>query len=374
MKSENMWKYLKMNKDKLKYYIALSYLDCSPLTKVRIFEYFNHDIKRAFKVTKEDISRINELYNSSIRYSVLDKISKLDIEKCFCDALNLKGINVVVYEDEQYPPLLREIPDYPLSLYYLGDIKNMDYEYPIAIVGSRNASCEAQNALNYIVSDLKNSNLTVVSGLAYGIDATAHQAALNNNLKTIAVIGTGLDIQYPYQNKKLYSDILASGGVIFSEFPLKTQAVPYNFPQRNRIVVGMSAGTLVAEARIKSGAMISANLALDYNRELMCMPGNILNPNTKGIYHLIENGASVITKGEDIINTMNWDIQKTQKENVELNDFEKRIINTLEIEPKTFDDIALSLNEKISDIMISLTELELKGLIKQKDNKYYKLY
>ena len=136
----------------------------------------------------------------------------------------------------------------------------------------------------------------------------------------------------------------------------------------------MSAGVLVAEARIKSGAMISANLALDYNRELMCMPGNILNPNTKGIYYLINNGAPPVTKGEDILNIMNWNIQKAPKEVIELNGLEKKIVKSLEIEAKSFDEIVFETKEKTPDIMISLTELELKGLIKQKDNKYYKIY
>ena len=147
-----------------------------------------------------------------------------------------------------------------------------------------------------------------------------------------------------------------------------------NFPQRNRIVVGMSKGTLVAEARIKSGAMISANLTLDFNRELMCIPGNISNPNTSGIYYLIKNGAGIVTSSEDILNQMDWNIKATPKESIiNLSALQKNVLNCLSLEPKTFDEVMIELKEDISKIMVTLTELEVKGLIKQSNNKYYKL-
>ena len=160
-----------------------------------------------------------------------------------------------------------------------------------------------------------------------------------------------------------------------SEYPLKTKPMPSNFPQRNRIVVGMSKGTLVAEARLKSGAMISARLTLDYNRELMCIPGNILNPNTEGIYHLIKNGASITTGAQDILNALNWEI-KAQDEKTScdsLNDNQKEIYDILSLEAKTFDEIMQKTNIDIASVMVILTELEIQGLIKQANNKYYKL-
>ena len=135
----------------------------------------------------------------------------------------------------------------------------------------------------------------------------------------------------------------------------------------------MSKGTLVAEAKEKSGAMISANLTLDYNRELMCIPGNILNPNTSGIYHLIKNGAGIVSNSEDLLNYMGWDIISNKEETSEITDeIQKKILKTLSLESKTFDDIITNIDEDISKIMIGLTELELSGLIKQSNNKYYK--
>ena len=146
---------------------------------------------------------------------------------------------------------MKEIPDYPISLYYKGDLNSVSFDFNLAVVGSRNASTSAKLALNNIISSFKNSNITIVSGLAYGIDAKAHTSAIENNLKTIGVIASGLDTTYPMQNKGIYEKIIDEAGVIFSEYPLGVKPIQMNFPQRNRIVVGMSKGTLVGEAQVK---------------------------------------------------------------------------------------------------------------------------
>ena len=363
---------MQKNDEKIKYYTAFSYLAVKPLFKSKLLEYFDYDIKRAFLSDEKDIQKMCLEYDISVPPNFLDKKSKIDVEKCFNSAFRKNGVKILTYEDEKYPKLLKEIPDFPLSLFYLGSLDEIDFKYPVAVVGSRNATQNAKNALSSIIGGFFGTNILIISGLAFGIDATAHIAALENNIKTVGIIGSGLDTTYPIQNKKLYEDIIKNKGAIFSEYPLGVPPMSQNFPQRNRIVVGMSKGTLVAEARTKSGAMISANLTLDYNRELMCMPGNILNPNTSGIYKLIKEGASVITNSKDILNCLNWDIKPDKKENKEeLSLIEQKIINVISKEAKTFDDIALNVKEEISAIMVALTELELKGLIKQADNKYY---
>ncbi len=361
--------------DNNKYYCAFSYLNCSSLFKAKLFEYFDYDIKRAFQAEKKDMGNFSELYDISIPKEFFSRKAKLDPDECLKSALSKQGVKILTYEDENYPPLLKEIPDFPLSLYYLGDLSNIDYKNMLAIVGSRRATNVAKGALNSIISELNNSDITIVSGLAYGIDATAHESALNNNLKTIAVIGSGLDFQYPAQNKKLYSDIVSSGGIIFSEYHLGIEPFSSNFPQRNRIVVGMCEGTLVAEAQMKSGAMISAKLTLEYNRELMCIPGSILNPNTSGIYHLIKNGAGIVTVADDLLNNLGWDMIHNENENNNLNDLseiQKEILDIISFEELSFDNIAQKTKSDISSLMVTLTELELKGLIKQSNNKYYK--
>ena len=361
------------NIEKLKYYNAFGYLFVRPLFKSKLFEYFDYDIKKAFCVQKNDLKKIAEKFNISIPRDFLEKRDNLDIDECFKNAFLDREVKILTFEDKNYPSLLREIPDFPLSLYYKGNIDNFNYDYNIAVVGSRLASESAKLSLKSILSKLKNSNIVIVSGLAYGIDSQAHQSALDNNLKTIAVVGSGLDIIYPAQNKKLYRDIINNGGVIFSEYPLRTRPLAQNFPQRNRIVVGMSKGTLVAEAKLKSGAMISANLTLDYNRELMCIPGNILNPNTSGIYFLIKNGAGIIADSNDLLNQMGWDIIiEDNNKNIVLNEIQQKVVEALSLDAKTFDELVNVLNEDVSKIMIALTELELKGLIKQSNNRYYK--
>ena len=183
-----------------------------------------------------------------------------------------------------------------------------------------------------------------------------------------------MDIIYPSQNTQLYNEIIEKDGVIFTEYPLKTEPAKYSFPQRNRIVVGMSKGTFVAEAQKKSGAMISANLTLDYNRELMCMPGNVSNPNTEGIYYLIKNGAGIVCYTSDILEIMNCNFKvKTKYDPIsELNEIQKRVYEVMSKEAKTFDELVLEAQIEVSNLMVILTELELKGLIKQADNKFYK--
>lgn len=363
-----------MNKNDIKYYAAFSFLNVRPLFKARLFEFFDYDIKRAFLANENNLKQVCDYYQMSFPKDFLSKIAKLDPDECFNKAFKDKNVKILTFNDEKYPPLLKQIPDFPLSLYYKGNLDIINYKYPIAIVGSRLASMRAKCALSNIIKNLENSEIVVVSGLASGIDAQAHISAINNNLKTIAVIGSGLDYMYPSQNKKLYKEIEEKSGVIFSEYPLGTRPLAYNFPQRNRIVVGISKGTLVAEARVKSGAMISANLTLDYNRELMCMPGDILNPNTSGIYELIKNGAGIITSHKDLLNQLGWDIITNRQEvfNEYLTDIQKNISDIISIEPKTFDEIAQKANLETSKIMVTLTELELKGLIKQQGNKYYK--
>ena len=360
--------------EKAKYYCAFSFLFIRPLFKAKLFEYFDYDIKRAFELNSEDLKNISDYYDIAIPKNILKKIDELDIDKCYNEAFEDSEIKLLTYEDDIYPKYLKEIPDFPLSLFYKGNLDEIDFNYALAVVGSRNASMQAKIALNNIISGFMGTNITIISGLAYGIDTQAHLSALNNNLKTIAVIGSGLDIIYPSSNKKLFYDIVNNNGAILSEYPLKTKPLAQNFPQRNRIVTGLSKGTLVGEARLKSGAMISANLTLEYNRELMCIPGNITNPNTEGIYHLIKTGAAIATNSKDVLEQMNWEIKKQKKEDItsNLDDLQKKILESISLDPKTFDEIIDDIKEDISMVMASLTQLELLGIIKQSTNKYYK--
>lgn len=357
--------------DNTKYYCASLALEgVSPYFKARLFEFFNCDIELFWNSKKADIEEFS-INNPDVKIpkTFLSKKEKINPDLEFENAFK-KGYKILKYDDEKYPELLKQIADYPLALYYKGELLGINFNSTIAVVGSRKASNNAKESLASIISGMKNTGVTIVSGLAYGIDAKAHECAIKNNLKTIAIIGSGLDFEYPSSNKDLYREIYEGAGVIFSEYPPSTPPVSYNFPARNRIVTGLSFGTIVAEAAKKSGAMISANYTLEQNRELMCIPGLISNPNCEGIYHLIKNGASVITSAQDVFECLGWDFNQDDTQ-IKLTGIEKNIFDTIQIEPMSFDTLSLKLGIDDSELMVCLTGMELKGLIKQTNTKYY---
>lgn len=356
---------------KLEYYASIpSLVGISPYFKAKFFEFLNYDIELFFNSGQKELEDFSLEYpDVKIPKTFLEKKSKINPQKEL-DYAKSKEYKLLAYEDENYPKLLKQIPDFPLALYYIGDIDSVNFDKSLAVVGSRKASENAKEALGLIISQMANTDVTIVSGLAYGIDAKAHLSAIKNNLKTVGVIGSGLDFEYPSSNKALYREIKEGKGVVISEFPPNTAPVAYNFPLRNRIVTGISSGTLVAEAALKSGAMISANLTLEQNRELMCIPGLISNPNCEGIYHLIKNGASIVTSAQDVFDCLGWELEKNEQE-ICLEGIEKNIFDTIKIEAQSFDSLCLKLNIPSGELMVCLTQMELKGLIKQVNTKYY---
>ena len=204
-------------------------------------------------------------------------------------------------KDYDYPALLKEIPDPPKILYAMGNRKLLtDSSQALAVVGTRKMTVYGKTAAYNIVFALAKLGVTIVSGLASGIDTVAHQAALAANGKTIAVLASGVDVVYPPENKDLYREI-SKKGLLLSEFPPGTLPKPQYFPQRNRIVSGLCLGVLVVEGPLKSGSMITAKLALDQGREVFAVPGPITSPNSRGPSYLIKNGASVAESAEDIM-------------------------------------------------------------------------
>lgn len=359
----------KTDKDKL-YLACANILYNNPLFKAKIFEFFNYDIKRVFKTDKNDLIEFSNIYkNISIPRNFLSQLKEINPLEIYEKVLN-DGINYITYDDENYPILLKEIEDFPLVLFYKGSFKDINFEKTLSIVGSRKATESAKQNVSNIVSGFKNTDITIISGLAEGIDAKAHISALENNIKTVAVIGSGLNYKYPSINSKLY-DLIEEKGLILSEFPNDLKPAPQNFPQRNRIVTGLSKGTLIAEAKIKSGAMVSARLALEQNRELMCIPGLITNPNCEGIYHLIKNGAGVVTKTEDILNILNWEKIEENKTKLNLSGLDKQIYDLISSEEISYEGLQQKLDVGINELMVKLTEMELNGLIIQKNGLYY---
>lgn len=359
---------------KKKYWIAFSsieQIDSSFILK--LYEYFG-DIEQAFQASLNDLKNIDGLSvkkaENFLRYR-----DKVDIDNTFTE-VETRGINFLTYTDDKYPQMLKQITNPPAVLYYKGKLFDCNLDKTLAVVGSRRASTNGREDLRKIISGLSNTDICIISGLAAGIDTVAHTSAIENNLKTIGVIASGFDYTYPASNKTLYQNIENGYGAVISEYYPTFGPVKFRFPQRNRIVSGLSYGTLVVEASLKSGALITANLTLEQGRELMCVPGLISNPNTQGIYKLLKNGATLVTESDDILNALNWEIKDSMPSGQlvlpMLTSEEDLIFKNLEIEEKCVDELLTLTGLRFDDLLMNLTTMELKGIIKQCDGDRYK--
>lgn len=353
-----------------KYWIGLSSIE--ELSSSFILRLYNHfgNIEQAFYAN--DLSAIEGLSVAKAE-KFMRLRDKVDPDKAF-EAVQSRGINYLTFDDDRYPQMLRNIYDAPAVLYYKGDLFDCNLDRTLAVVGSRRATSYAKDALSKIISELIDTDICVVSGLASGIDTVAHTSSINNNLKTIGVIASGFDFTYPTANKDLYRKIEEGCGAVVSEYYPTFQPLQFRFPQRNRIVSGLSYGTLVAEASLKSGALITANLTLEQGRELMCIPGLITNPNTQGIYKLLKNGATLVTCADDILSALGWEVKLEQKTlfDLDLSNDEKLIYEALEIEDKCFDELQAFTRLSVDNLLMYLTTMELKGIIKQVDGDRYR--
>ena len=358
---------------KSKYWIAFSSIEQIDSNFIqRLFNYFG-DIETAYNCTLQELSQIDGL-NVKKAETFLRIRPKVDPNKVL-DEVVRRGISFLTFDDEKYPYMLKNISDPPMVLYYKGDLDSCNLEKTLGVVGSRRASTSAKDVLTKILTELRGTDVCVVSGLASGIDTTAHQAALANNLKTIGVIASGFDFIYPTANKELYKRIEDGCGAIVTEYFPTFQPLQFRFPQRNRIVSGLSYGTLVAEAALRSGALITANLCLEQGRELMCIPGLVSNPNTEGIYKLLKQGATMVTCASDILEALKWEIVPAKQLEINFSQFtdeEKKILTSIEIEPKGFDKISAETGVNFNDLLVCLTNLELNGAIKQIEGEKYK--
>ncbi len=274
-----------------------------------------------------------------------------------------------ILEKNEFPEMLGEIPDMPKQLYIKGNLPNKETKL-LCVVGSRKYTPYGKDACEKLIAGLRGYDITIVSGLALGIDGIAHRAALDAGLKTIAVFGTGLDesVLYPSAHKQLAEKILENGGALISEFEPKFRATVWSFPQRNRIEAGMSHAVLVIEAEIKSGTLITSKLATEYNRDVLTVPGSIFSKNSEGPNMLIRLGATPIRSSEDILEALGFKIDE-KLENLELkysdcSDEEMLVVKIL-IEPMVKDDLIRAMKMPTSDACSVLSIMEIKGLIKE---------
>ena len=301
-----------------------------------------------------------------------------DSVKLDLDLVMQKGYQIVTMTNSDYPPLLRQIPDPPPFLYVFGRLDNSSRS--IAIVGSRNATRYGILTTRRLCYDLVKLKMTIVSGMALGIDSAAHEGALMGGGNTIAVLGSGLERVYPEQNRKLFYQIAENGAVI-SEFPLKTEPDAHNFPRRNRIISGISLGTVVVEATKRSGSLITASLAAEQNREVFAVPGSIQSFKSTGTHTLIKQGAKLVEHAGDIMEEFSHLI-KTPGENDELSGDrinkisllsadEMRVLESLEPYPVHIDDLARMLSMESGKLSSILLQLELKGMVLQSAGKFF---
>jgi DNA processing protein len=284
---------------------------------------------------------------------------------------------IVIYkEDAHYPNILRQISDPPNQLYCRGNMALLD-SFCIGIVGTRKASDYGLQACRDIAGNLAASRVTIVSGLASGIDSMAHRATLDTEGATIAVFGTGVDDEsiFPRDNLKLAHDIMASGGLLISEYPNGTHGQPWTFPCRNRIISGLSRGVLVIEADKESGSLITAKAALDQNRDVFAVPGSIYWPRSVGTNWLIAEGARVTTSAQDILEHYQMRQEPLPMRALSTDDpVQTRILTLLrENGPSHLDAIASVLGEDAPRAMASVALLELKGKIKHQGAGIYKI-
>ena len=354
-----------MNKE-LAYWVATSAI---PGVGSATFNYLLRYFKRLQKFWEAPYEKINKLkVDSKTRESILAFRQKVD-PKIYLQTVYERGIKVVSLLDRDYPANLRQISDSPPVLYYKGSLIPSD-DLAIAVVGARYATVYGRQVTEMLVLELVQAGLAIVSGLARGIDSIAHKTAIDSGGRTIAVLGSGVDLIYPPENKTLAEKIIQNGAIV-SEFPLGFPSVPSNFPARNLIISGLSLGVLVTEAAVDSGSLITAGCAAEQGREVFAVPGPVNSKMSVGTNNLIKEGVHPATEAADILQVL--DIERKQRqldtgnkklETGKLDKMERTILDLLDGQSKHIDVIARESGLKIDKVSSTLSLLELRGLVK----------
>ena len=333
--------------------------------------------EQIFTASLQDLSQVDGMTPrlvAAIQNHRLPEKAKKDI-----DLVIQKGYDIITLADENYPPLLLQIPDPPPFLYVYGRLDTSIEN--IAVVGSRHATVYGVSTTKRLCRDLADLQITVISGMAKGIDTAAHEGALDGKGKTIAVLGSGFERVYPADNLKLFHKI-ADNGAVVTEFPMMTEPEPHNFPQRNRVISGISLGTVVVEATKKSGALITARLAAEQNREVFAVPGSIHSFKSMGTHTLIKQGAKLVEHAQDIIEELSAVLKAPaekdsaiQNENKNkhplLSSEESVVFKTLGPYPVHIDALVRQLSIEPGKLSSILLQLELRGIVQQAPGKLF---
>jgi len=303
--------------------------------------------------------------NEKIIENLLKVRNQVDLERLW-EKIESQGIQVVTWEDPIYPRRLKEIDQPPPTLYVRGEL-TLEDEWSIAVVGTRRMTVYGRQVAEEVSRFLASNHVTVVSGLARGVDAVAHQSALQAGGRTIAVLGSGVDTIYPPENRKMAEEICKYGALI-SEYVPGTQPESTNFPPRNRIISGLSMATVVIEAGETSGALITATFAAEQGREVFAVPGSILAPQSKGTNRLIRDGARPLLNVEEVLDVLNLEqVQEYRQARLALpaDEVEAKLMEVLQDEPLSVDEIQYRSGLPVEKVSATLVMMELKGMVRQ---------
>jgi DNA processing protein len=358
----------------LKYWIALNFILSDSPRSARIITQKFSSVEEVFHCSERALSGLG------LEKEIAEALSAPNLLERACqeiDRLEKFGYSVLTIKDKRYPKYLREIFDPPLVLYYAGKIDTLS-EPAVSIVGARGPTPYGRAVAERLAYDLSGKGLVIVSGLARGIDSISHWGALKGG-KTIAVLGSGFERVYPKENRPLFEKIMENG-IVLSEYSLKAPPLKYHFPSRNRIISGLSIGVVVVEGTRRSGSLITARLALEENREVMAVPGNITSELSQGTNWLIKGGAKLVNDWKDVVEEFPSPLKekilsKEKKKRRELPSFsgeEKKIYDLLLPDTLTsVDELVERSNLAVSEILVVLLGLELKDLVAQRPGKFY---
>lgn len=341
-------------------YLALNRMEkVGPRTVAKLQKRWP-DLQQMFQLSA------TELEQAGLPLALAQTIAGFDLN-LIQDDLNWMGTaedhHLLTWDSPEYPALLKEIMDPPIVLYAKGRLACLN-QPKLAVVGSRNPTVTGSENARQFAKAIASHGVTIVSGLALGIDAQAHQGCLESGGQTIAVLGTGIDRIYPHRHRTL-SQQIAQSGLLMSEFPLKSPPIAGHFPRRNRIISGLSLCTLVVESAIKSGSLITARMALEQNRDVLAIPGSIHNPLARGCHYLLQQGAKLVTSVADVLEELRIDSeqQTTDKAILPLASGNKNLVKFIGFEMTTVDQIILRSGCTVEQVTIELAELELNGAV-----------
>jgi DNA processing protein len=357
----------------LKYWLGFNLVKGIGSAKMQALIDFYGSAEAAWGANELQLQRIG-LDKRAIQ-TFLQTRAELNLD-AYLEQVQQAGIQVLTWGSADYPKYLREVPNAPPVLYLQGEMTEID-QWAVAVVGTRRLTAYGRQITRELVSGLVQHQVTVVSGLARGIDAVAHQTAVEQGGRTLAILGSGLDCIYPHENRQLAEKIIHNKqGAIISEYALGVQPEAKNFPPRNRIISGLSLGVIVVEAGEKSGALITTTFALEQNREVFAVPGNINSPASKGPNQLIQQGAKLITRVEDVLEELNIHLVAEQTA-VQLalpeTSEEAAIYARLSGQPIHIDEISRETGLSVNAVSSALTMMELKGMVLQTSGMNYML-